>query len=913
MARSKQQPRCRQRIDFIRTAFFAFLLCWLPAAAGAEEAGTGKSDLQATVVKQLSAPARKTDSINATDIVKQSDDENAALTADEILPEEAEAFDSQPSNNHANAQPAADEPQDVAVATDATADTVASNSTEANVPTDIVPDTAAAADASLAPADPALIAAGAELQLEVTMNKVPLNVIGAFALLPDGKLGAARSELNELGIAVPGDGKPEDIIPLSSVPGLSYVYDDQAQTIEMEAAEGSRQAKKLNASEDKDMLEAISSTGAVINYTAYGAGSYNIDQADGGFNGGSVSFDMRAFSRLGTIQQTGMVGTTTFSDMTTVRYDTTWSYSDQKRALSYRLGDIISGGLSWTRPIRMGGGQVHRNFDLRPDLITMPVPNVAGSAKVPSTLDVYVDGFKAYSGKIQEGPFELDSLPVYTTNGTVKVVLTDTTGREVTSESDFSTSPDLLKRDLYDFSVDTGVMRRDFGVDSFGYGDEPVALGSVRYGVTDWLTGEAHAETGLDLISGGAGFLVSAGKFGLFSGAGAMSTFKGDTGAFLQAGWEGRIGSVGLSASSSRTFGNYHDLAAISTLDAFGKIDPTADVPKALDRLSVTYALPKLKAGVGTTFIHQEAADGKRSLLLSGSYSQTIGQDIMLSATAFADFGDEHEYGAFLSVSMPLGETMTSTAGAAMAGKTVSAMAEVSKPYNDDESLPTAWRINHSEGDGRVTMANGAVRTNLAEFQGSVTKEDDSLRGNATIEGSLVMADGSVLAGRKIGDSFAIVNVGAKDVPVEFENRPAGTTGSSGKLLVPYLNSFQKNKISIDVTGLPINADIAETEMIVVPRDKSGVVVNFGVKAETASALVVLTDSAGQFLPESSEVFMAGEPDPFIVGYDGQVYLTGLSASNSITVKSTKGVCSASFDFKPGGDAQTMIGPVPCS
>ena len=96
-------------------------------------------------------------------------------------------------------------------------------------------------------------------------------------------------------------------------------------------------------------------------------------------------------------------------------------------------------------------------------------------------------------------------------------------------------------------------------------------------------------------------------------------------------------------------------------------------------------------------------------------------------------------------------------------------------------------------------------------------------------------------------------------------------------------------------------------------RDKSGVVVNFGVKAETASALVVLTDSAGQFLPESSEVFMAGEPDPFIVGYDGQVYLTGLSASNSITVKSAKGECSASFDFKPGGDAQTMIGPVPCN
>ena len=162
----------------------------------------------------------------------------------------------------------------------------------------------------------------------------------------------------------------------------------------------------------------------------------------------------------------------------------------------------------------------------------------------------------------------------------------------------------------------------------------------------------------------------------------------------------------------------------------------------------MTYALPKMKAGVGATFIHQEAADGKRSLLLSGSYSQTIGDNIMVSASAFADFGDEREYGAFVSVSMPLGETLTSTAAVAMAGKALSATAEVSKPYNE-EGLPTAWRVNHSEGDSRITSANGAVRTNLAELQGSITKQDDLLRANATIEGSLVMADGSVLAGRR--------------------------------------------------------------------------------------------------------------------------------------------------------------------
>ncbi len=542
----------------------------------------------------------------------------------------------------------------------------------------------------------------------------------------------------------------------------------------------------------------------------------------------------------------------------------------------------------------------------------MPIPLVEGSARVPSTVDVYIDGLKAYSGRIQEGPFRLDSLPVFTTNGTVRVVLTDNTGREVTSESEFSTSPDLLKHDLYDFSVDGGVMRRDYGVDNFGYEENPVGLASLRYGLTDWLTAEAHAEGSLDLYSGGGGFLASAGRFGLFSGAIAGSYYDGSAGVFLQAGWEGRIGDLGIVASTSRTFGTFEDLASLSSANAKGRIDPEARVPKALDRLSLTYSFDKLKAGVGATFIHQLTADGKRSLLLSGSYSQTLFDDVMMSATAFADFGDDRDIGGYLSVSVPLGKTMNSTAGVSYARNTAIATAEVSKPF-DDDGLPVAWRVSHSEGGSRITAANGAMRTNIAELDGMIVKQDDSLRANAAIEGSLVMADGSVMAGRRIDDSFAIVNVGAKDVPVEYENRFAGRTGSNGKLLLPQLNSFHRNKIAIDVEGLPLNADIGETEMTVIPRDKSGVIVDFGVKTDESAALVVLQDSSGSYIPESAEVFLEGTAEPFIVGYDGQAYLTGIAASNSLTVKFKGNECHASFAFKPGNDAQSMIGPLPCN
>lgn len=749
------------------------------------------------------------------------------------------------------------------------------------------------------------------LQLEVQLNGFPLNVIGAFALLPDGKIGSPRSELIELGIAV-SEGAPQDIVPLNSIAGLSYVYDEETQTIALEVADGSREAKEVDAAGGKTDLEPTSSTGLAFNYTAFSAASYNIADDISGLNGGSISFDARAFSRFGTLQQTGIVGTTTFADMTALRLDTTWSYSDEKRALSYRLGDIVSGGLSWTRPVRMGGGQVQRNFDLRPDLITMPVPLVEGSAKVPSTLDVYIDGVKAYSGKLQEGPFKVDNLPVYTNEGTVRVVLTDQTGREVESETDFITSPELLKRDLYDFSIDVGFLRSDFGVESFGYGDEPVAMASLRYGVLDILTGEAHVEAGLSLVSGGAGFLLNSGKMGLFSGAVAASTFENETGFFFQAGWEARYGNFGVFASSSRTFGDYKDLAAVSAVMDDGSINKDAGVPRALDRIAVNYSLPQIEAGFGVSFVHQEAASGTRSLLLSGSYSQTILSDVTLFGTVYADFGDEEEYGAFVGASIPFGKTMSATASAAMTNGNVNATAEVSKSFNDEDDFPTAWRVAHSESESRFTAASGTLRTSKATIEGVVSKQEDSLRANVVVEGAMVMAGGAIMAGRKIHDSFAIVDVGAPDVPVEYENRPAGKTGRNGKLLLTQLNSFQKNRISIDTEKLPLTADVGETETLVVPRDMAGLVVKFGVKAEQAAALVILVDAVGKHIPEGSEVFMEGVTDAFVIGYDGQVYLTGIGARNEVTVKFEGGECRAIFDYKPDAEAQTIIGPATC-
>ena len=162
------------------------------------------------------------------------------------------------------------------------------------------------------------------------------------------------------------------------------------------------------------------------------------------------------FGPVGVLNQSGIVGTTTFSDASALRLESDYTYSDPDHALTYRAGDTIAGGLAWTRPIRMAGLQVQRDFTLRSDLVTAPLPQISGTAAVPSSVDVFVNGTKAYSQDVAPGPYSLTSLPLMAQNGVAQVVVRDATGREVDTNLNLFDPGRLLAPGLVDFSVESG-------------------------------------------------------------------------------------------------------------------------------------------------------------------------------------------------------------------------------------------------------------------------------------------------------------------------------------------------------------------------------------------------------------------------------------------------------------------------
>jgi outer membrane usher protein len=195
--------------------------------------------------------------------------------------------------------------------------------------------------------------------------------------------------------------------------------------------------------------------------------------------------------------------------------------------------------------------------------------------------------------------------------------------------------------------------------------------------------------------------------------------------------------------------------------------------------------------------------------------------------------------------------------------------------------------------------------------QARVFSRGSNVAATAEINGAVVTTKDGVFLANRIDDAFAIVDVGAADVDVLYENRRTAVTGSDGKALVTGLRSYQKAKISIDPANLPVGADVPRTEVEVAPGDRSGVAVDFGVRRDVPSAVVVFRSPDGAFLPPGSRGRIENREGEFVIGYDGQVFLKDLEATTRVVVSSAGQDCRATIvhAHAPG---QALIDPVVC-
>ncbi|PHP64583.1 fimbrial assembly protein [Zhengella mangrovi] len=751
------------------------------------------------------------------------------------------------------------------------------------------------------------------LFLEVYVNDQPTGLIAEFAVHPDKRISIETDEWHELSMKIPQGAKT---VYLDQIENLSYRYDEANQTISIQTSVENRTPQKIDARPSSTkQSDAQSSTGVVVNYALTAAGQTKVTNWDPGFNGISATLNSRLFTPYGIAELSAIGSSDDSVHARFLRLNTNWIFDRPATATRYKVGDLVSGSLPWNRSVRMAGFQVQREFQMRPDLVTIPLPSFSGSAAVPSTIDVYINNSKTFSQQINPGPFEISNIPIINGIGTARMVLRDSSGRTTETDLPFNAPANMLRRGLLDFSIEAGVARRNYGTKSNDYDDQPIASGTLRYGLRDSLTVESHFEASPHLVNAGLGAVMKAGQRGTLSVAGSASSFNGKLGAQLYAALDLDYAGWKLRASTHRTAGDFNDLASVTASDDTISAAPSPyiwdDTPLAIDTISV-YSPTILESGsISFGYIHSEYRDRKDGHLLNASYSHSLRSGMSLNLSSFYDFGYEKRFGVFAGLTMAFDGNRSSSITASSDNDRLQVAAQYSKAGT---GLPgsTSWQVATAASNTVIHQAAGTYYGENATARAGIYSSGKMLNGELQLDGAVVANGGDIFLAPQVDDAFAIVDTSLPGVEILYENRPVGKTNARGKKLITGLRSYQPNRISLDPTSLPVDADLKFSEVIIQPRYKSGVDVDFNVSTTTNSALVVLKSIDGAHIPAGSTGTLSNGGGSFIVGYDGQAFIENLSQLNIIDVQTKGGDCRAAFKFTPNPGTQNRIDNVVC-
>jgi outer membrane usher protein len=737
-----------------------------------------------------------------------------------------------------------------------------------------------------------------ELYLDVTIDGEATGLIARF-VSRNGKLSASGRDLRDLGILTDRLGLtalPD--VPLERLPGLRYTFDPARQSVSLQVPDALRQPNTLNARATAAPPTATSQRGLILNYDIY---SQTTPQWRT-----SMSNELRYFAPSGVFSLTGILDVDRVTSRAT-RYDTSWTRSKQDTLSTLLIGDTLSSSLGWSRSLRMGGIQWRRNFALRPDLITYPIPSLRGTTAVPSSVDLYINDIRQFSSQVPTGPFVLNQVPGISGAGVATVVTRDALGRSISTSVPLYVDTRLLAAGLTSYSVEAGFLRRNYGLSSFDYDPRPVISQTTAYGYTSEITLNSHGELTTGQGTLGAGALVRLGQAGVLNGALAFSAGK-YAGQQIDLGYQLIRQNFSINAETIRTLGNYGDTAARE-----GDIVPTAQ-----DRATVS--LPFLKRqSIALSYIGLKQRTGPSSQIASLSYVLSIGTLGSINLSLFRDFGDQPTNGFFISMNVGLGSSRSGGSGTSIS--TTAGRQNGANSYNISATRPSdyaggfGYAVQHGHAgtigydQGQVSyIGNTGEATLVAQsFQGQVNTSLD-------LQGAAVLMDGAVLLSRRIDDAFALVSTdGVKDIPVLHQNRVIGETNRRGLLLIPDLNAYQHNQVSIDAMKLPADARVSSTSIDLVPESRAGVLGHFGIGRYDAASITLIDENRLALAPGLRVINVATGAET-IVGYDGQTFVDGLQASNHLRITDGQRSCDVRFDYQraPDGALQT-IGPLVCS
>nr|ALG88444.1 Heat shock protein E [Pectobacterium carotovorum] len=509
-------------------------------------------------------------------------------------------------------------------------------------------------------------------------------------------------------------------------------------------------------------------------------------------------------------------------------------------------------------------------------------PVFSGTASSNARVTLRQGNTVLYSEMLPPGPFDINDVTVLS-GGDVVMTVTENDGSTTTQVFPITLISGQISPGEHEYSVSLGVIDNDnpdgtptggLGAFSYGYGLEhlSVRVGALVGSQFTGVTGEVTSQLGVfGSLSAALSGTQSRYDEGNRQGQKTTLTFAKtfDIGTTIRLAYN-------LLSEEYDTLGEYNDTDYASLKDR----------QRLKEDVTVGFSQPLWQ---GTTFSvngwqRQYWQRDDKQQGVTGNLSTRVGQVSLSVAGSYYKAGSDNQYSFSTSVSIPFSvfdrdyTTYASMSGGKNGSNSYSAGAST--------SLTDRWSLSANEswgGDGNLgnqTSVWTAYDGRLAQLSGQMTHTDSGTLGSGSINGSVMYlpADNSVLLGKNISDTLAVVHV------------PGGTgvtllggldkADRNGNLMVP-LSSYQVNTLSIDASTLPSNTELAVTSKKVKPTGSSVTYVPFEGTTVKRYVLQVKRQN-GQFIPAGEWAYAeSGAPLGF-VSHNGVILINAVDTLSTV-------------------------------
>lgn len=529
-------------------------------------------------------------------------------------------------------------------------------------------------------------------------------------------------------------------------------------------------------------------------------------------------------------------------------------------------------------------------------------PVIRGVARTAARVEIRQNGYTIYNTNVPPGPFAINDVTQLQDGGNLEVIVWETDGQSQTFIVPYQTPAIALHRGYLKYNLMGGTWHP-----AVGSSKPTLTQATLMYGLPWNLTGYGGLQSAERYKAASAGMGISLGQPGslsldVTSENGRYRYSGAQSGSKWRLRYTNTLAGTGTDISLTRTqySSHYRDLA--DELQYNPESDADCCRKAARTMIQVSQSLQAWGAislaGIRTDWRDAQRTSESYRVSYSGSFhALSFTLDWQRNAGSSAR-GRDSVIGASLTV--PLDR---------WSGNNTRAVWQIDSPSRHrsnqqaglsgsafERQLTWDMREQFSQGEGKSSgsMVNASWAGTYGKVSGGYSYSQAQRNISAMLDGGMVIHQHGVTFGQPLTDVVALAEApGAAGVAAG--GWPGVRTDFRGYALLPYLSSYQRNKVRLDTRTLPDDAEIMQNESSVVPVAGAVIPVYFRTRIG-GRALITIKDARGKTFPLGTKVTVNGQTgNTGLIDGSGDVYLSGLPEQGTLTLYPDGSSCTVHY------------------